>query len=266
MESFKVGEQQMLEVHLKCIGKGDLLIGDANYGIFRVMKAIKSTGAEFGIRMSRSTKFVKDFLASGKKDAVLEWHPSRETIKNCKDHGIDFTPMKVRLVRIELSENEIQVVAFSLTDQTKYSYTCLHDLYDRRWAVEEEYKKFMQRLVVEFFSSVKENGILQDFYANVFMLNLVSFLTEPVRDEIYEASKDCKYRRQINWTSALGDVRKTIVLLFLRGIHKIEAILESLWESFSKNTEAIKPGRKFPRDKRKKGSRKKTFIQYKPAW
>ena len=42
------------------------------------------------------------------------------------------------------------------------------------WVVEEEIKKFMQRLVIEFFSSIKENGILQDFHANIFMLNLVS--------------------------------------------------------------------------------------------
>jgi len=132
--------------------------------------------------------------------------------------------------------------------------------------VEEEIKKIMQRLMIENFSSIKENGILQDFYANIFMLNLVSFLAEPVMQEIYNSSEHCKYRQQINWTSALGDVRKRLVLLFLRGVSKIDSIIKSLWESFKKNTQSIKPDRKFPRDKRKKGSRQKAFIQYKPAW
>jgi hypothetical protein len=216
--------------------------------------------------MGQSSGFIKKFLASGETDIVLEWEPSPKTIENCKKHKIEFTPFKVRLVRIELSENETEVLALSLLDQAKYSFDCIKGLYDKRWGAEEEIKKFMQRLSIELFSSTKVNGVRQDFYANIFMLNLVSFLAEPVSEEIFNSSATCKYRRQINWTSALSDVRRRLVLLFLRGIDKIDSIIRSLWESFKTNTEAIKPGRKFPRDKRKKGSRKKAFIQYKPAF
>ncbi|MCP4551795.1 MAG: hypothetical protein GY834_07095 [Bacteroidetes bacterium] len=60
-------------------------------------------------------------------------------------------------------------------------------MYDKRWVAEEEVKKFMQRLIIEFFSSIKENGLMPDFYANIFMLNLVSFLAQPVVDKIYES-------------------------------------------------------------------------------
>jgi len=266
IESFKVGEQQMFESHLDYIGKGDLLTADANYGHFRILKAIMKSKADFCIRMSQSPNFIREFLASGEKDVVLEWKPSPKTIENCKMHKLDPSPFKVRLVRIDLSENETEVLALSLQDQDKYSYDCIKGLYDKRWGVEEEIKKFMQRLLIEFFSSVKENGVLQDFYANIFMLNLVSFLAEPTKEKIYKSSENNKYRQQINWTSALGDVRNRLVLLFLRGVNKIDCIIKSLRESFMKNTEAIKPGRKFPRDKRKKGSRRKAFINYKPAW
>lgn len=266
IESFKVGEQQMLKSHLLCIGKGDLLTGDANYGHFRILKATMKTEADFCIRMSQSTNFIKSFLESGEKDTILEWIPSPKTIKNCIEHNIDPSPFKVRLIRIELSENEIEVLAISLLDRNKYSYDCIKELYDKRWVAEEEIKKFMQRLIIEFFSSVKENGVLQDFYANIFMLNLVSFLAQPVVDEIYESSQCCKYRKQLNWAAALGDVRKRLSLLFLRSINRIDSIIRSLWESFKINIESIKPGRQFPRDKRKKGSRQKAFINYKPAW
>lgn len=266
MESFRVGEQHMFEFHLNYIGKGDLLTADSNYGHFRILKAIKKTGANFCIRMSQSSNFIKDFLKSGEKDVIWEWEPSSKTIENCKKHKIDFTPFKVRLVRLDLSDNETEVLALSLLDQDKYDYDCIKDLYDKRWVVEEEIKKFMQRLMIEFFSSIKENGVLQDFYSNVFMLNLVSFLVEPVIEQVYESSEHCKFKQQVNWTSALGDVRKRLVLLFLRSVDKIDSIINSLWESFKKNTEVIKPDRKFPRDKRKKGARKKAFIQYKPAW
>jgi len=266
IESFKVGEQQMFESHLASIGRGDLLTGDANYGHFRILKATMETKADFCIRMSKSTNFIKTFLESGEIDTILEWVPSPKTIENCKAHNIDPSPFKVRLIRIELSETETEVLAISLLDKNRYSYGCIKELYDKRWVAEEEIKKFMQRLVIEFFSSIKENGVLQDFYANIFMLNLVSFLAQPVVDKIYESSGCCKYRKQINWTAALGDVRQRLSLLFLRSIDRIDSILKSCWKSFMINTESVKPGRKFPRDKRKKGSRQKVFINYKPAW
>lgn len=266
IEPFKVGEQQMFESHLNYIGKGDLLTADANYGHFRILKAILKRKSDFCVRMSQSPGFIKKFLASGKKDVIMEWQPSPKTIENCRKHKVDPSPFKVRLVRIELSENETEVLAISLLDADTYTYGHIKALYDKRWGVEEEIKKFMQRLLVEFFSSVKENGVLQDFYANIFMLNLVSFLAGPTKEQINKLSQKNKYRQQINWTSALGDVRKRLVLLFLRGVDKIDSIIRSMWKSFIINTEAIKPGRKFPRDKRKKGSRRKAFINYKPAW
>ncbi len=256
----------MLKSHLCCISKGDMLTADSNYGHFGILKEVKNTGADFCIRMSKLSNFIKDFLASGEKDLVLEWKPTDKTIERYKKQGIDPTAFKVRLVRIELSKNETEVLALSLLDQKKYTYDSIKELYDKRWGVEEEIKKFMQRLLIEFFSSVKENGVLQDFYANVFMLNLVSFLVEPVREKVCKSSKGYKYRRQVNWTSALGDVRERLVILFLRNTDKINSIIRSMWESFMINTEAIKPGRKFSRDKRKKSSRRKAFINYKPAW
>ena len=173
--------------------------------------------------------------------------------------------MQIRVVRIEL-EHETEVLVTSLTDQQKYSYQDISKLYNMRWGTEEVFKKFMQRLMIEFFSSIKTNGVLQDFYANVFMLNAVSLLSYQSNKQVFENSKALKYRRCINWTSALGDVRQSLVLLFLRGVKHVEDILLSIFDSFRYNTEAIKPGRKFKRDKRKKGARKKAFICYKPAW
>lgn len=256
----------MLDSHLAWIGKNDPLTADGNYGHFRIFKAVLARKADFCIRMGSSSSFVKKFLESGEKDTVLLWEPSEKTLRNCKEYGIDPSPLKIRLVRIELSDNEVEVLALSLLDRQVYSYDVIRNLYFKRWAVEEEFKKFIQRLTVELFSSVKENGVLQDFFANVFMLNFVTFLAEPVADQIFEASTGSKYRRQINWTSAFGDVRSRLAVLFFRDIRKIGTVLESLQASFMANTEAIRPGRRFPRDKKKKSSRKKSYIAYKPAW
>lgn len=265
METFRNGEQSMLIGHLPYLRSGDLLTADSNYGHFWLMKKMQSTGADFCFRVNKLSGFIKDFIKSGQKDVVLEWKPSGKSRENCRKNGVSTEPMKVRVVRVEL-EKEVEVLVSSLTDVDKFTYNDIKELYNTRWATEEEYKKFMQRLIIEFFSSLKTNGVLQDFHSNIFMLNIVSFLSFESNVHVLESSKGLKYRRQINWTSALSDVRSRFVLLVLRSIKKARSIIESLRLSFKVNTEPIKPGRKFKRDKRKKGSRKKAFICYKPAW
>ncbi len=265
MEPFKTSEHEMLLSHLQCLSKGDLLTADANYGHFWILKKVMTTGADFCFRISKSSGFVKDFLASGKEEAVLKWFPSKSSKESSKNNKVCIKPTTVRLVRIEL-KNETEILVTSLTDTQQYSYQDIKELYNARWATEEEFKKFMQRLLIEFFSSLKVNGVLQDFYANIFMQNLVTVLAHESNEEVFIQSKEFKYRQQINWTSALGDVRKRFVSLFLRGTKKVKNILLSLYKSFAINTESIKPDRKFKRDKRKKGARKKAFMCYKPAF
>jgi hypothetical protein len=155
IESFRIGEQQMFKSLLKCVGKGDLITADSNYGHFWILKKIIKRKADFCIRINQSSNFVKDFLASGQKDVITDWVPSPKTIENCRKHKVSVSPLKVRLVRIDLSENETEVLVLSLLDQSTYNFDSIKGLYNIRWAVEEEIKKFMPRLMIEFFSSLK---------------------------------------------------------------------------------------------------------------
>jgi len=244
---------------LECIGKGDLLTANCNYGHFWILKKVLGRKADFCIRISLVSNLVKEFLESGEKDIVMDWMPSPKTRKNCIKNDVDPNPIKVRLVRVNLPGGNTEVLVTSLCKQDKYKFKDIMDLYGLRWGAEEEIKKYMQCLMVEFFSSIKQNGVLQDFYANVFMLNLVSLLAMPIKDEIHASSCHCKYLQQINWSSAINDVRKRLALLFLRSVKEICLIFESIWKSFKINTEAIKPGRKFPRDKKKVHEKKPLY-------
>lgn len=264
--SFTESEQDLFEKHLDVITSGDLLTLDSNYGHFRILKLLNIKKIDYCIKMSKSSVFVKQFLESGEKDAVLEWLPSATTRANCQEHGLDATTLKVRLVRVISPNQEVSVLATSLLDTKEYNYESIKELYHKRWVAEEEYKKIMQRLEVELFSSIKVNGVLQDFYANVFLMNVVWFLAAPVNEQVYQLSITHKHRKQINWTSALFSVRSQLVQLFYRQTEQVCVILDSLWKAFEVDVESIRPERIFPRDKRKKGSRKKASIAYKPAF
>ncbi len=161
IETFRTGEQEMFKEHLKYVNKNDLITADSNYGHYWVFSLVINSGADFCFRINHCSTFIKDFLRSGEKDMVLEWIPSYKTKQNSSKHNVFTEKLTVRLVRIDL-ENETEVLVTSLLDQNEFTYEDIKDLYNKRWATEEEFKKFIQRLFVENFSSVKTNGILQD--------------------------------------------------------------------------------------------------------
>lgn len=266
IDSFKISEQEFLERQLPFVKITDLLTADSNYAHLRILKVLVERKINYCMRINKSSNFIKNFLASGEKDAILTWCPSQKTKENCRKHNVSIEPLTVRLIRIDLSDNETEVLITSLLSQEDYSYEVMGDLYNKRWAVEEEIKKMTQRVLIEFFSSVKVNGVKQDFYANICLLNIVTLLAEPTKKKVKKASSGNKYEQQINYTAAIGDVREKIVLLFERSYKKVNTIIISLWESFMFNTNPIRPGRKFKRDARKKGARNKCYMQYKPAW
>ncbi len=79
----------MFKAHLSDIGKNDLLTADANYGHFRILKFILYNGADYCIRMSMCSNFVKDFLEARKKRYSIELVPSSKTKENCQKYGVD---------------------------------------------------------------------------------------------------------------------------------------------------------------------------------
>ncbi len=266
MKPFKVSEQSMLFEHINYLGKGDLLTADPNYGHFHIMKMLQHIETEFCIRMNTSSKFVKDFIVSEKEDEVLIWMPSKKTKETCKKHEIDTLPMKIRLVKIKISEKVTEIIATSLTNQEEITINDIKELYNLRWAVEEEYKKYMQRTIVEFFSSTKVNGVMQDFYANIFMINLTNIFRNIAQEQVErdDITKSRKNKHQVNWTEGLRKIKPRFILFFVRSKQEVADLVKSIIKSMQTNIERIVKNRKYNRDSRKKGSRQKAFMGYKP--
>lgn len=265
MEPFKVSEQAMLFEHFNHIVKGDLLTADPNYGHFHIMKMLEQKKVDFCIRMNTSSRFVKDFINSGKDDKVLIWSPSVKTKQTCKKHKVNDIPIKIRLVKIDISDKVTEILATSLTNIEQVTLKDLKELYNIRWAVEEEYKKYMQRTIIEFFSSTKVNGVMQDFYANVFMVNLTNVFRNIAQEQVGkdDIAKDRKNKHQVNWTEGLRKIKPRFILFFVRSKQEVADLVMSIIKSMRTNIEKVVKNRKFKRDSRKKGSRQKAFMWYK---
>jgi len=254
------GERVLAEQHLLHVGAGDLLLVDRGYPAFWLFAAILERQAEFCARMTVSEwNVVKKFVASGKKEQLVLLHPSQGAKKACLERNLSLDAIRVRLIRVELPTGEIEVLATSLLDATRFPHAVFQELYHLRWPVEEDYEVMKSRLEVENWSGKSVQAIYQEFHAAVFAKNQASILAHPAQEEVNKQNEGKKYRYQINMTHLISKMKDTIVYL----LHDtaVLPLLQALWEQMVKTIEPIRPGRSFPRKKYVK--RKRFAINYK---
>lgn len=228
----------------------DLVILDRGYPAFSLFKAITSMNGNFCARMTTHWKVVKDFLNSGLKEQIIDLAPTANAVSECIDMGLDKAPMAIRLVRIELSSGDTEVLATTLTDSTIYHYDLFAELYRQRWFVEEDYKTLKLPLELENFTGKTVHSIYQDAYAQLLSKNITSILSFEARKQLKRSGKKGKYVHQINFTYALSKTKEVMSRLFHSTRAGFEELLKILQALYLKITEPVRPGRNYPRNHR----------------
>jgi IS4 transposase len=146
---------------------GDILLLDRGYEGVDHLYEIHKRGQHFIARMRAAgscSEQVKALLRSDKKSIVVE----------VKTKSGESYP--VRLVKMGRDRVGLPIVlCTSLIDKAKYSNREIFDLYLRRWEIETMYHRVKQLFSVEKFYARSLNGVLQEIWANLFMLGLAAF-------------------------------------------------------------------------------------------
>jgi len=255
-------EKDMALKHMEVTNENDLLLGDRGYPSFFIFKNMQRNSKQFCFRIPvKKWNVMKEFVDSGMEENFIEMAASKEAKRKCKNYGLDSNPVTLRLIRIELDDGEIEVLATSLFDREKFPHSVFKDLYFMRWGIEEEYKHLKLRMEVENFSGKSTLVVRQDFYAKVFMVNFTEMLSKPAIDKIDQGNKDCETKYQINRTQALAKMKQFFMPLVL--FKDVEQLLKIMLNMFVKDKEIIRKGRSFERTNLSK-RRKKFPISYKP--
>jgi hypothetical protein len=257
-----VGEREQAKQLLSGMPANSLVLLDRGYPAFWLFKLILSLKGHFCARISCTSKVVKKFANSMKKEKIIDLKASTSAGK-CKELGLDIKPIKLRLIRIQLSTGEFEILITSLIDKAAYPFEIFGELYHKRWPVEEDYKKLKCRIEVEAFSGQSCLSVYQDFHASVFAKNLVSVITFPARKELESTGVKQKHPHQINFASVIGKAKNFLAILFQRTISTIKTLVQEFVETVLKTTEPVRPGRKYPRKHR--NVRRKHFQNYKPV-
>ncbi len=256
------GENELAAFHFLKLMPGDLILLDRGYPAHWLFKLILSMNAEFCARISyKKWNVVKKFYNSRKKEQIVKIEASPVSKQKCFQMGIDNKPIRLRLLRIELDNGEIEILITSLKDMEKHPHEEFVELYHLRWPIEEDYKTLKYRLEVENFSGKSVHSVYQDFHAKLFSKNLAAAIATTTREAIIQKSKSLKYDHQINFAQALTKMKDTIVLFFNRPLERIIVIISKIRKIFIQTTESVRPNRKFARSHRIK--QKCFFYEYK---
>ena len=258
-----VGEREMAAKHFENLTSQDLVLLDRGYPAFWLLKLILSYNAHFCSRISiKKWKIIREFISSGKQDQIVSINAPATSISACQKYGLEQSPIKLRLIRVELNSGEPEVLITSLLDSEKYPTYLFADLYHDRWPVEEDYKVMKCRIELENFSGKSELSVYQDFHARIFSKNITSMLAFAAQPTVKEAADTKEYDYKINFTQALSTMRDTIVTLLHKSTTAIQSIVSDILETFAMATEPVRPGRKFPRNHKR--AQRKYYLTYKP--
>ena len=159
-----------------------------------------------------------------------------------------------------LSE-EIETLMTNLA-RNKFKKLEFEELYIKRWPIETRYNTIKNKFKLESFSGRTLVSVQQDFYATVFIVNLLSLAKVMADDSIEEMNqeKDLKYDDQVNESMLIGHLKNRLVKCFLVKNNKRRSkLLSEMMEDATLNRVLIRPGRSFERkniDKKKRSNKR----------
>jgi Transposase DDE domain len=225
-----------------------ILLLDRGFGNFAMCKKLVNKKVDFCIRLSKVTSnFARKALVNTSSDFITDWEPSYSSKKTCKFYDLDTNSIKVRVTKVTLKTGEIEILVSSFFDQQAITQGDMKELYGLRWGIEEGFKKLKPKMKLESFGCRKHQGIYQEFYAHIIMMNIVSLIAENTEEKIEEITKGRKIKYKYNWQTAFKLIRLKFVDIFFKG--EFLSTLKWLIEKIAASIIAIKPGRNFKRDK-----------------
>jgi len=208
----------------------DIIIFDRGYPSRDLIRYLNENNMRYVIRMQKS--FNKDIDNTDKPD----FH-------------VLIADQKVRVIKFALDNGETEVLITNLSKKS-FAHPEFKELYFLRWGIETKYNTLKNKLELETFSGKTVISILQDFYATMYLSNLVSAIKSE-SDEIIEEkikNKNLKYEYKTNENILIGKLRNKLILIVLNdNPAKRKLLLDKLVEQIASYKIPIMPGRHFAR-------------------
>jgi len=191
-------ERYLANQHLSCCSEKDLLLMDRGYTSYELFSSILERKADFVCRCaSNSFMVVQDFIAETNiTEKIVALKPWKKLTPQVRRGELP-REIKIRLLKIQLSSGETEILATSLLNKKKYPAQEFFNLYALRWGVETYFDRLKNRLTLENFTGKTVEAIKQDFYSTILVSNIESELAYDVDREL-ESKINVKYKQKVN--------------------------------------------------------------------
>lgn len=241
-------ERSLLLQHLRVMRPGELLLLDAGYPAFWLFATLVARKIDWCARASlESWSVISSFVATGRSQAIVELTAHARARRDCEERGISTNPIRVRLVRVILPDETVEVLITSLLDTEEYPREDFQCLYHLRWTQEESYKFIKCRVEIANWTGKTTLSVHQDFHARIFAANLTSALVGTAQEVVNVEHADDAHPKQVNKTYALSAMKDAIVRL-MTAVKPID-IIRRLIDLFTHTVEAVRTGRSYERRK-----------------
>lgn len=246
IDQYKIDEFMLALGHLDKARKKDLIILDRGYVATWFFIYMNLKNVDYVVRLKRNFLQEFDYFWNSEKisEIITLDRCSEKSKKALEILGLSFEPIKIRLVKVILDNGEVEVLATSLLDEEKYPSLEFKSLYFSRWGIETNYDHLKNNVTIENFTGLSTLSVTQDFFANMFIVNLQSVIINDAQTEINEEKTGTKHKYKINRNLSLGFMKDRVIKIFLSNNSNCYKELKRL---FKFEPVPIRKGRKFER-------------------
>lgn len=239
---YKTSERDLAGQHLlrllKIKTEKELVMMDRGYPSRKLIYDIIGKGFYFIMRVEREN-FISVIRGVESADSIVtDVYKGEET--------------DLRVINIELKNGSFETLITNVMDPG-FTVNDFKELYHLRWNIETKFNDIKGKLEIENFTGTSELVLLQDFYATMFMTNMVSFGLLDVNNELKRSGKNQKQKHEhkANVRMAIYELRNEFINLYtINSPRKRGKIFKKIMDRLIKNTIPCRPGRGFDRKKK----------------
>ena len=250
MEAYYTSERELALKHLEAFEayhqKKDLIIFDRGYPSRKLIATLHDKEMKYLMRVQRSFYSLID--ESTQEDFYLTMEYQKKSYK-------------VRVVKLELPTGETETLLTNL-GRKSFKKSEFMSLYFKRWPIETKYNTLKNKLEIENFSGRTLISVQQDFYATMYLSNLVAITKIMSDEEIKKQAKDkeLKYKYQTNESRLISQLKDEMILcLLIEDPTKRSEVMERIIQAAARNKSPIQSERSFDRkdpEKRRRSIRR----------
>ena len=154
--------------------ENNIWIFDRGFPSVQLIYNLEKAGQKFVMRVSNNfLKEVNDFTRGRAVDkSITITFDARRAAGKSMDIPFPYT-FTLRCVRIRL-DSGIEEILITNLNRKEFPKRKIKQIYGLRWGIEISYNYLKHAIFIEEFTSRKENGIKQDFYASLWAANLTN--------------------------------------------------------------------------------------------